>query len=281
MPDQPAARSLALPVLDADVTRRRFLLGLVTTTAAVAAGNVLGLRAAHAAVPIPAALPVGISPDVDGVSTEARPGDGNFDGAGWAYAAELLPPGRTTIGGVPFDFPANYADGSKNFLASNGQTLALPAGKHALVYLVGAAHHGAVDAKATVTYTDGSTAAVPFQFTDWAVSPRFGEAIAVQCPYRHDANGRTSPPVALFLQTIPLDPAKEARSLTLPQAPNAKLIAATVQPAVQGVAVKIIGTGSTDLFVGTEATPRQVVRVSVVNVGSAAVSADAPALVTL
>ena len=29
--------------------------------------------------------------DNDGISTDANPGDGNFDGGGWSFAAELLP----------------------------------------------------------------------------------------------------------------------------------------------------------------------------------------------
>ena len=166
----------------------------------------------------------------DGISTDANPGDGNFDGGGWTFAAELLPQavqqngGPVRINDVDYDF-GSPADGQLNNVESDGQVITLPTGTYDELSILATAHNGDVQKEATLAYNDGSTAQVPLRFTDWAVTPKFGEEIAIDMPYRHNGGGDTSPRVMIFTQRIPLEAGKQPDTLTLPVDPKLHVFA--------------------------------------------------------
>nr|WSX76125.1 SGNH/GDSL hydrolase family protein [Streptomyces sp. NBC_00899] len=167
--------------------------------------------------------------DHDSIASAAHPGDGDFDGLGWSYAAETLPAaGPVVLAGTPFAFPSG-TDGADNTVTAHGQTLPLP-GLHAGdLRLLSAASGGAVDATATVTYADGSTASLPLHVGDWATGPRTGEDVAVAAPYRYRADaGRDGPSVDVYADTLALDPARTLRSITLPDQTRLQLFAVTL-----------------------------------------------------
>ena len=66
---------------------------------------------------------------------------------------------------------------------------------------------------------------MPLRFTDWAVTPKFGEEIAIDMPYRHNGGGDTSPRVMIFTQRIPLAAGKQPDTLTLPVDPKLHVFA--------------------------------------------------------
>lgn len=157
----------------------------------------------------------------DGISKHDNPGDGNFDGGGWVYAAETLPEGVRETGGPLTIDGTNYVFGSpeagkKNNVEANGQRITLPKGKFDLLKVLGAAHNGSVQPEVTITYADGSTAKSVLRFSDWAVSPAFGEDLTVPMTHRHQPAGDTGPAVNLFTQNLSLNPNKEVASITLP-----------------------------------------------------------------
>ncbi|MBV9022885.1 MAG: alpha-mannosidase [Streptomycetaceae bacterium] len=232
---------------------------------------------------VPEAVPVALPYDLDGASYNWDRAAANLDGHGWAFPAEQLPSGRTRIAGVPFDFPADdaYGPAGKNFMIAKGQKILLPRGNYALLYLIGAATGGPVDAKGEVLYADGGTTTVPVRFSDWAQVPGFLEAVAVEASYRRHASGDSAPRVRLFLRTIPFDPQREAIGFRLPEAKRLKLIAVSAQPTVLGTAVKVTAVASTEVFTGSEQAPHQIVHVSVANIGTRPLSSDAPAIITL
>ena len=102
----------------------------------------------------------------DGISTDANPGDGNFDGGGWTFAAELLPQavqqngGPVRINDVDYDF-GSPADGQLNNVESDGQVITLPTGTYDELSILATAHNGDVQKEATLAYNDGSTARCP------------------------------------------------------------------------------------------------------------------------
>jgi PKD repeat protein len=174
----------------------------------------------------------------DGISSHDNPGDGNFDGGGWSYAAETLPEsvretgGPLVVDGVDFQVP-DPTDGRLNNVEADGQTIPLPTGRFTDVAVLASAHNGDVDQPAVVTYADGSTSTVQLRFTDWASSPRFGETVAVDMPHRHDANGDTGPRVFLWSQSIAVQD-KDLASITLPDDPRLHVFAiSAVVPAEQ------------------------------------------------
>jgi hypothetical protein len=165
----------------------------------------------------------------DGVATLDAPAEGNFDGGGWSYAADLLPPeGPVTLGGIPYEAPPTGGT-EPNFVEARGQSLAIPDGHWATAFVLGATHNGNVDSAATVTYADGSSDTVPLQLTDWAGSPAFGNEKAIAMDHRLKAGqGVDGPPVAIFRTRVALDPAKTARSITLPGDTRLELYALTL-----------------------------------------------------
>ncbi|HET6624940.1 MAG TPA: GH92 family glycosyl hydrolase [Nocardioidaceae bacterium] len=154
----------------------------------------------------------------DGVATLEATDDGDFDGGGWSFPAEQLPPaGLAVLGGRAYLMPSTQGD-DPNFVEARGQTLALAQDAYPALDVVASAHNGDVDGTATVGYADGGSVDVPLRVTDWAAgSPRFGEEVAVRTDYRVRAGtGRDAPPVSLWHVVVPLDPSREVVSLTLP-----------------------------------------------------------------
>ncbi|MCQ4083246.1 glycosyl hydrolase-related protein [Streptomyces sp. RB6PN25] len=264
-------------------SRRSFLSSLAIASAAVVGLDGGATAAVREGLVVPEAVPVPLPYDLDGASYNWARSAANLDGHGWSFPAEQLPSGRTRIAGVPFDFPADdsYGPGGENFTVAKGQTIDLPQAGYALLYLIGAATGGSVDAKGEVLYADGGSMTVPVRFSDWAQVPGFLEAVVVEAGHRHRASGDAAPRVRLFLQTIPFDPQREAVGFRLPRAKRLKLIAASAQPAVLGTAVKVTAVASPQVFTGSEQAPQQVVHVSVANIGTQALSSDDPAIITL
>jgi hypothetical protein len=165
----------------------------------------------------------------DGVATLDATDQGNFDGGGWSYAANLLPSkGPVTIGGIPYEAPST-AGTDANFVEARGQSLAVPEGGWKTAYVLGATHNGNVDSAATVTYADASADTVPLQLTDWAGGPAFGNAKVIAMDYRIKAGqGQDGPPVAIFGTELALDPAKTVRSITLPTDTRMEVYALTL-----------------------------------------------------
>jgi PKD repeat protein len=117
------------------------------------------------------------------------------------------------------------ADGQLNNVETDGQVVQLPPGTYDELSVLATAHNGDVQAEGTLTYNDGSTAQVPLRYTDWAVSPKFGEEIAIDMPYRHNGGGDTSPRVMIFTQRVALESGKQVDTLTLPDDPKLHVFA--------------------------------------------------------
>lgn len=166
------------------------------------------------------AVDLGAAYNNDGVATLDDPGQGNFDGTGTSFAANLLPaPGPVTWGGITYQAPPT-AGASRNFVKSTGQALALPAGKYSSLHIVGASDNGSTGsaaATAVVSYVDGSTATVPLELTGWTnKAADFGNAVALATPYQLKAGtGQTTTAASLYAATVPLDAGKQVRSLSL------------------------------------------------------------------
>ena len=154
----------------------------------------------------------------DGVATQAEPSQGNFDGHGNSYAADLLPPpGAATFAGVTYQAPPTTGP---NFVKADGQAVVLPTGRYSRLDIVGAASNGSTGSDgltAIVTYQDGSTASVQLNFTSWdSRHPDFGNGVALRMPYRLGNGGKSPAAVSLYQTTLQLDPHKQIRAISLP-----------------------------------------------------------------
>jgi hypothetical protein len=151
----------------------------------------------------------------------------SLDGGGYALAAETL--GLEQVGdGVIFKLgPANAPD------AVTSRMIQLPAGKYTSVRLLATAVEGnQTEQSFNVSYADGTSSSFNQSLSDWAGSARFrGESAAVDVPYRIDGNGSVDGnSFRLWTYRLPLDPSKEARSITLPSNHNVLVFAITLVP---------------------------------------------------
>jgi alpha-mannosidase len=92
----------------------------------------------------PAASPIPLTFNLDGVSTDDNRRDGDFDGKGRTIAAELFP-AALTLNGVPFTLGPG-TPGARNLLVPSGESLTLPDAGANRVYVLAAAVGGDVAA---------------------------------------------------------------------------------------------------------------------------------------
>jgi predicted alpha-1,2-mannosidase len=165
--------------------------------------------------------------DLDGVATSGAAGSGDFDGTGTAFPAAAMPSGGTgVLAGRAYDFPATSGD-ALNFATAHGQTIPLVPRAYSALDVLLSAHHGDTTGTATVHYADGGSAQVPLVATDWAASaPRLGEDPAIHADSRYDSKGTPDGvAVNVWHLAVPLDSARTAVSITLPDAPHMALYA--------------------------------------------------------
>jgi predicted alpha-1,2-mannosidase len=199
----------------------------------------LNLRAADGSPLPPAILRVAVARPGDlvpyfdnvGISRDAQPDEGNFDGQGWSYSADALAakgvtPGSTlNADGFAYMWPS-VAAGEPDDITAAGQVLRLQpeSGKTAIGFL-GSASNGPSKGDGTITYTDGSTQAFTLDQSDWTLGagnsqPEPGNVIAVATPYRNNPGGRDNVVTNLFSASVPLQAGKTVQSVTLPSRAN-------------------------------------------------------------
>jgi hypothetical protein len=189
------------------------------------------------------AQPLDLPWNLDGVSTDAARTDGDFDGGGHTIAGELLPT-TFTREGVPFR-TGPQENGKPNVVACRGQTLALPKGGWDRLLLIAAT----VEGDREVTFAvDGHPATLRVQ--DWAEpigqwDSRIVAGELVQSPaeivpgyvksapvgwigtHRHDGQGRNESYIFTHFGCYTLELPRGAKSVTLPDDPHVRILAAT------------------------------------------------------
>jgi predicted alpha-1,2-mannosidase len=172
---------------------------------------------------------LGAERTLDGTATVAAPAEGNFDGGGWSYDADLLPAaGPVTWGGVTYQAP-DPTGTAKNFVPARGQSLLLPTGNHTAAHLVATTHNGPVTAALTIGYADGTSAPATVTVADWCGTASAGTTAVLAMPHRIKAGqGVDGPPVSLFGVSLPVPAGKQIRSITLPNDARLHLYAVTL-----------------------------------------------------
>ena len=170
-----------------------------------------------------------------GITSEASPSSGSFDGARDSYPAPQLSSGQADAGRnrhrgrIPFTWSSQA--GQPDNVIADGQTLAVPApAGTAQIGFLGAASAGTTSGVATLTYSDHTTAQYQLGLTNWtATTPAGGNTAAVTTTQENEtgscetlqapgcgtsAAGQT----AIFETSLPVNPAKQLVSVTLPPA---------------------------------------------------------------
>ncbi|MEU6283440.1 GH92 family glycosyl hydrolase [Streptomyces sp. NPDC047028] len=166
--------------------------------------------------------------DNTGISDDGGEHDeADFDGGGWSYsrqalaAAGLTAGGHGTVDGIGFTWPDSPA-GRPDNASATGQTIRLSRPASALSF-IGSAVNGNQQAKATVAYTDGTTATADLSFTDWTVgggggTVQYGNEVVARTAYRNVAGADKDPVATYVFATVPFTaPAgKSIASVRLP-----------------------------------------------------------------
>jgi alpha-mannosidase len=150
------------PVGDGEVVggKLSFTLGAYQPRTFAVKTAIPGVRVA----PI-ATVPVPLTFDVNGMTTEARRADGNFDGRGQSFPAEQIPD-VLSLGSISFRLGPR-TPGARNVLAARGQRIPLPDGSFNRVYLLASAIDGDQRAALTIERGAGAASTVAFNVQEW------------------------------------------------------------------------------------------------------------------
>jgi beta-glucosidase len=159
-----------------------------------------------------------------GITSNADPGAGDFDGTGETFSAQALAAGTpnaltaggtATIGGTTFTWPT--AVGTPDDVISDGQTINLSGSGTELGFL-GAGAFGAASGTGTITYTDGSTQSYSLVMADWYNNaPVAGDELATTTTsWNYSSSTQTPHPVSIYYASVPLEAGKTVASVTLP-----------------------------------------------------------------
>ncbi len=170
----------------------------------------------------------GVANEYGIVSNGSPVPDGNLDGDGNEYSANLL--GASVVwSGTTFTLGAA---GTLN--AVNSRSITLPAGNYSTLRFLATGVDGAQPAQRfTVNYSDGSTATYTQGLSDWFGGPQgyTGESVVSTMAYRVSITGATSPgPVYLYGYSFALNSAKSVSSISLPANRSVEVLAVTVSP---------------------------------------------------
>ena len=188
--------------------------------------------------------------NLDVISTEGRPGDGDFDGQGRSLPAEILPPtvsADVTASGLYSDPSTGLdserriafrwgpkADGERNAIRCTGQQVvvasdAKTAVRVRAVHLLAASLKAETPASFTLGFVDGSEQYSSMPISAWSGEPAFREPIAAAVPYTRMRNGALGGAVHLYRYTIRVAEPKPLRSITMPDSADVRVLAITLE----------------------------------------------------
>ena len=191
-------------------------------------------------------VPINLAPlfDNDGISSAAKPEDGNFDCPdhpanipGSAYPQEHLP-----TAGQAFSPPEQprlrllfprVRDHDYNNVVCAGQKIKVPETTYRALWVLGAAENGAHEGTVRLNYQDGRVD-VPLMFPDWCAEPEPGHVAAATCPFRYswqqDSRQMSKEPIAcrLFAVRLPIACPRVLESFNLPYNTRMHIFAATL-----------------------------------------------------
>jgi hypothetical protein len=165
----------------------------------------------------------------EGISSDADPAVGNFDGGGRSYSTNALaaagfsPGASVTVGNYSFQWGVPVAGNADNWV-QNEQIVPFSTAAASIAFL-GAAASGPSSGVAYARFSDGSVQSFTLTFSDWtlggggqSIAP--GDTIAVVTPYRNAPLGKETVKTYVFMTSVALPPGKAVVSVTLPERVN-------------------------------------------------------------
>ncbi|MEO7003065.1 MAG: PQQ-binding-like beta-propeller repeat protein [Ktedonobacterales bacterium] len=166
----------------------------------------------------------------EGISPDANPSAGNFDGGGRSYSNDALttagfaPGASISTGGYTFQWVTPAAGAPDNWLIG-AQAIPLTTSAPTVAFLGAgtAGPGGPATGTGYIRYSDGSMQAYTLTFSDWTldggsvgVDPH--DTITVETPYRNTPTGKDMTNTYIFMTVVTLLPGKTTTSVILPTA---------------------------------------------------------------
>jgi hypothetical protein len=189
--------------------------------------------------------------NVDGVTFASGTADGNFDGSGRTFPAELIPPYATgeaapaTIWlpakGTGLDSSRKISfrwgpkgEKEKNFLQCLGQKVPLVDSRKAepctRVHFLAATTGVDKLGEFMLIFSDGTQQLNSFMVSKWDGPPTHGEELGAYCRYSHTRSGPAlDKPVGLHHYTVKVGDRKKVVGILLPNTPEIKIAAITLE----------------------------------------------------
>lgn len=161
--------------------------------------------------------------NIDGFSYDSNKSNGNFDGRGYSYPADLVNT-TPTYNGVPFQL-GSMANGMNNVVKSTGQTITVPQGTYSDLWVLGATSASAETGTFTINYTDGTSSTGEISQNLWGM---IGLNAVETFNHRHSSTMDNSGNYSMFADSIPVDQSKTVASVTLPNSMNMRIFAMTL-----------------------------------------------------
>jgi beta-glucosidase len=156
-----------------------------------------------------------------GISDDASPGGGDYDGQSASFSAQALaaagftPGGTVQQSGSTFTWP-NVAPGTSDNIIATGQTVPV-SGSGTTLGVFGASGYSTTSGTAQVVYTDGTTQPFTLSFADWwAQNPAAGSSVAASLPYLNGSGGRQTQTVHMYYASTTLRAGKTVQAVVLP-----------------------------------------------------------------
>ncbi|MBW3623222.1 MAG: hypothetical protein KY468_07410 [Armatimonadetes bacterium] len=187
----------------------------------------------------------------DGISPDAVPSDGNFDGRGNSFPGQLLPPlvtpeevrsalypsgylgpvlgvGLDANRRVPFEFPPKV-DGGPNMVAASGQNIRVQVPRCSAVHFLMASDVD-LDAEFAFTFEDGSQKREQVNMSAWDRAPAFpNESVGFYTPVRNTPSGVERHDTYLKHYAIRFPEKPTLASIDFPNDSRVKIVAMTVE----------------------------------------------------
>lgn len=167
--------------------------------------------------------------NADGFSYDTDRTNGDFDGVGYAYSADLVDQ-EQQYEGITYHL-GSFADGHNNSINCAAQTIDVQDGEYSEVRILGASTNGNKSGNFTIYYTDGTSSVVNVSMQDWCQYAS-SQKVVQTMGHRHNKNANNDQSIQnyIFAYHITADANKTISSVKLPNDNAMHVIAMTLKP---------------------------------------------------
>jgi len=140
------------------------------------------------------------------------------------------PAGLSEFGGMQFNFP-EVAGKSMDNVSCMGQRIIVPNGIYKKIMFLGCADTGNFSDRITLEYEDGFTQMIPLEFSDWTMSPVFGETQVWKGNWILNKEEKMTKYIGVYLyaKKYTLNGQKNVTAIYLPSCPNLHIFSITLE----------------------------------------------------